>query len=147
MDIVAPRVARATSDAPVSPDFDTPVQGARVPSPGTVGRYVAEVRISHAATPRHRRSTTAPARYRVDFFAEVERSGASPRGETGPTWWLVERAYIDDADIDEVLSWAYRQAGSEARFALYLEQHLEREEGEVVVVTLLAGQNPLTGEE
>ncbi|MBA2769606.1 MAG: hypothetical protein H0U35_10850 [Sporichthyaceae bacterium] len=104
------------------------------------------MRISHAATPRHRRSATAPARYRVDFFAEVARSGASPKGATGPTWWLVERAYIDDADIDEVLSWAYRQAGREARFALYLEQHLEREDGDVVMVTLLAGEDPLAGD-
>jgi hypothetical protein len=91
--------------------------------------------------------SAVPARYRADFFAEVtqpmgtwEEPGMWEVRRHSQTWWLVEQAYsAADADLAQLLVWADFHAGTEGRYALYLECKLA---GDDVMVELLAGEDP-----
>ena len=91
-------------------------------------------------------SSATQARYRVDFFAVVHRSGARPP-ELGPTdWWVVQQVHIDQADAAEVLAWAEREAGADGRYVVYLEQFVAGESGELTVRSRIAGTDPRSTE-
>lgn len=92
-------------------------------------------------SPAHR--ANASARYRVDFFAQVKRSGAGFRSEPTVTWWLVDRVYVEDAQAPQVLEWAQAEAGEDGMFAVYVEQRVVREDGELLVIGLIAGEDPI----
>jgi hypothetical protein len=103
---------------------------------------VTNVRLSRTLlSPAHR--ANASARYRVDFFAEVKRSGAGFRSAPEATWWLVDRVYVEDAQAPEVLAWAQMEAGEDGLFAVYVEQRVVREDGELLVIGLIAGEDPI----
>lgn len=98
------------------------------------------MRLSRALLTRAHRSN-ASARYRVDFFAVVPRQGVYDEAEP-TTWAVVDRMYIEDAKAPEVLDWAQRQAGADGRFAAYIEHRVVRNETELLVVSLIAGEDP-----
>jgi hypothetical protein len=98
------------------------------------------VRLSRALLTRALRAN-ADARYRVDFFAVVPRQGVFDEAEP-TTWAVVDRMYIEDAKAPEVLDWAQRQAGPGGRFAAYVEHSIVRDETELLVVSLIAGDDP-----
>lgn len=100
------------------------------------------MRITHSADPRA--PAAGRARYRVDFFVRVQRSGARPRDEGPIVWWLVEQVHIDEAEVSEVLAWAEREVDTEGRYVVYLEQSVIREGEEVTVTSRLAGADPRT---
>ena len=98
------------------------------------------MRLSRALLTRAGRAN-ASARYRVDFFGMVPRQGVYDEAEP-TTWAVVDRMYIEDAKAPEVLDWARRAAGIGGRFAAYVEHRVLRDEDELLVVSLIAGEDP-----
>jgi len=83
------------------------------------------------------------ARYRVDFYVTIQRASAdaSPRS-TKP--WLIESVYVEDADLVQVVNWAFDHASDEYEFVLFFEQELDRDGDRLLVSTRLLGQEPTT---
>ena len=77
-------------------------------------------------------------RYRAGSFMPVMRPG-----ERTTTWWHVERVYVradfDDTDqVGKLLDWAASHAKAAGRFALYRERYASG----VILIDLLAGEDP-----
>ena len=101
------------------------------------------MRVTHNAAPRA--PLAGRPRYRLDFFVQVQRSGARPRGSDEREWWLVEQVHVEDAEVGEVLEWAQKEAGTEGRFVVYHEQTVTGPDGPVTVTSVLAGADPRAG--
>lgn len=98
------------------------------------------MRVTHVATATGAPAPVSASRYRVEFFAYVRRSGAHARDESDWMWWPIDVVYVEDAEVDEVLTWARAQEAEDVRFVLYLEQRAP-DDGPTVV-TRLAGRDP-----
>ena len=81
------------------------------------------------------------ARYRVDFYVTVYRASAEP-GPRGAKPWLIESVYVEEADLVEVVNWAFDRAGDESEFVLFFEQELDRDGEKLLVSTRLMGEEP-----
>jgi hypothetical protein len=81
------------------------------------------------------------ARYRVDFYVTIQRASAEP-GPRGAKPWLIESVYVEDADLVEVVNWAFDHAADEYEFVLFFEQEVDRDGDRLLVSTRLLGQEP-----
>jgi hypothetical protein len=82
-------------------------------------------------------------RYRADFFARVTDPVAVRGKKLETTYWHIECVYIDgDEPVDAVMDWCDEHAGDDALFALYAETRAGRGRDEVILVDLLAGEDP-----
>ena len=106
----------------------------------SVSDYGDGVRLSRTLLSTAHRAN-ASARYRVDFFAQVKRSGGGFHSDPEVAWWLVDRVYIEDAQAPEVLAWAEAEAAEDGAYAVFVEQRVVRDDGELLVIGLIAGED------
>ena len=100
------------------------------------------MRISRAPTEKRLGADIVAARYRVDFYVGIQRASADPfPAATKP--WLIESVYIEDADLVDVVNWAFDHAAEGSQFVLYFEQELNREGDRLLVRTRLMGEEPI----
>jgi len=148
---------RETADFPLRPGSRSP-RPRHKPQPGDTAPVVTveffsatrrvvislrDVRFSRAPAEKRHGMDVVAARYRVDFYVTIQRASAdaSPRS-TKP--WLIESVYVEDADLVQVVNWAFDHASDEYEFVLFFEQELDRDGDRLLVSTRLLGQEPTT---
>src|SRR5918995_4126515 len=102
------------------------------------------MRVAPALPAETRRGMTGvAARYRVDFYGASQKTSAEG-GARGTKPWLIESVYVDDAELVEVVTWAFDHAGDAARFVLFVEQEVQRDGDKLTVISRLMGTAPAT---